>query len=223
MTPCSSNSWKIYWMSFLQLVLSVDKTEKGLNSILPIVSLWSISQQFSLLNFFLSTWIIKDYRKLSKIQLLKIRCALFTNCQRWRLSRFRSRSRKSFSSFNSAIHKDGGFTVPDRSMISTGIIPVGQKTVHWLSMGAAGRNDDLQRSARSICIYVGSSDPVRVLRLLHTTNTLDTLWSIYYWDICTTCRYRTTCYSTGWSTLTEVHKWTDWNEQMSTILYCTVA
>ena len=29
--------------------------------------------------------------------------------------------------------------------------------------------------ARSICIYVGSGDPVRVLRLLHTTNTLDTL------------------------------------------------
>ena len=25
------------------------------------------------------------------------------------------------------------------------------------------------------CIYVGSGDPVRVLRLLHTTNTLDTL------------------------------------------------
>ena len=29
--------------------------------------------------------------------------------------------------------------------------------------------------ARSICIYVGSGDPVRVLRLLHTMNTLDTL------------------------------------------------
>ena len=36
---------------------------------------------------------------------------------------------------------------------------------------------------------VGSGDPVRVLRL-YTTNTLDTLWSIYCWDICTTCRYR---------------------------------
>ena len=35
---------------------------------------------------------------------------------------------------------------------------------------------------------VGSGDPVRVLRL-YTTNTLDTLWSIYCWDICTTCRY----------------------------------
>ena len=36
---------------------------------------------------------------------------------------------------------------------------------------------------------IGSGDPVRVLRL-YTTNTLDTLWSIYCWDICTTCRYR---------------------------------
>ena len=31
---------------------------------------------------------------------------------------------------------------------------------------------------------VGSGDPVRVLRLLHNE------WSIYCWDICTTCRYR---------------------------------
>ena len=36
---------------------------------------------------------------------------------------------------------------------------------------------------------VGSGDPVRVLHL-YTMNTLSTLWSIYYWDICTTCRYR---------------------------------
>ena len=35
---------------------------------------------------------------------------------------------------------------------------------------------------------VGSGDPVRVLRL-YTTNTLDIFWSIYYWGICTTCRY----------------------------------
>ena len=31
-------------MSFLQSVLSLDKTIEGINSILPIVSLWSISQ-----------------------------------------------------------------------------------------------------------------------------------------------------------------------------------
>ena len=37
--------------------------------------------------------------------------------------------------------------------------------------------------------WVGSGDPVRVLRL-YTTNTLDTLWSIYCWDICTTCHYQ---------------------------------
>ena len=36
---------------------------------------------------------------------------------------------------------------------------------------------------------VGSGDPVMVLRL-YTTNTLDILWNIYCWDICTTCRYR---------------------------------
>ena len=36
---------------------------------------------------------------------------------------------------------------------------------------------------------VGSGDPVRVVRL-YTTNTLNIPWSIYCWDICTTCRYR---------------------------------
>ena len=45
---------------------------------------------------------------------------------------------------------------------------------------------------------IGSGDPVRVLRL-YTTNTLDEVCSIYCWDICTTCRYRSTCYSTGTS------------------------
>ena len=43
---------------------------------------------------------------------------------------------------------------------------------------------------------VGSGDPVRVIRL-YTTNTPDEVCSIYCWDICTTCRYRSTCYSTG--------------------------
>ena len=42
---------------------------------------------------------------------------------------------------------------------------------------------------------VGSCDPVRVLRL-YTTITLDEVCSIYCWDICTTCHYRSTCYST---------------------------
>ena len=42
---------------------------------------------------------------------------------------------------------------------------------------------------------VGSGDPVRVLRL-YTTITLDEVCSIYCWDICTTCCYRSTCYST---------------------------
>ena len=39
---------------------------------------------------------------------------------------------------------------------------------------------------------VGSGDPVRVL-CLYTTNTLDIFWSIYYWGICTTCRYQFYC------------------------------
>ena len=39
---------------------------------------------------------------------------------------------------------------------------------------------------------VGSGDPVRVLHL-YTTNTLDTLWSIYCWGICTTCHYQFYC------------------------------
>ena len=36
---------------------------------------------------------------------------------------------------------------------------------------------------------VGFGDPVRVLRL-YTMNTLDEVWSIYCWDICTICRYQ---------------------------------
>ena len=35
------------------------------------------------------------------------------------------------------------------------------------------------RTARSICIYVRSGDPVRVLRLLHTMNTLDTIEGLF--------------------------------------------
>ena len=45
---------------------------------------------------------------------------------------------------------------------------------------------------------IGSSDPLRVLRL-YTTNTLDTLWSIYCWDVCTTCLYTTNTLDTLWS------------------------
>ena len=45
---------------------------------------------------------------------------------------------------NSAIHKAGGFTVHGRSTGLPSIIPVEQKSVHWLSMGAAIQNT-LQR------------------------------------------------------------------------------
>ena len=46
----------------------------------------------------------------------------------------------SLSDVYSAIHKATDLTVPGRSRISTGTIPVEQKSIHWLSMGAAGRN-----------------------------------------------------------------------------------
>ena len=42
---------------------------------------------------------------------------------------------------------------------------------------------------------IGSGDPVRVLRL-YTMITLDEVCSVYCWDICTTCRYQSMCYST---------------------------
>ena len=41
----------------------------------------------------------------------------------------------------SAIHKAASLMVPGHSMISTGTIPVEHKSVHWLSMGAAGGNN----------------------------------------------------------------------------------
>ena len=39
-----------------------------------------------------------------------------------------------------AIHKAAGLRVPGHSIILTGTIPVEQKSVDWLSMGAASRN-----------------------------------------------------------------------------------
>ena len=59
----------------------------------------------------------------------------------------------------------------------------------------------LQQHSRTLQCFirpvarVGSVDPVRVLRL-YTTITLDEVCSIYCWDICTICRYRSKCYST---------------------------
>ena len=53
----------------------------------------------------------------------------------------------------SAIHIAGGFMVHGRSTGLPGIIPVEQKSVHWLSMGAASRNDLL----RSFCTAAGST------------------------------------------------------------------
>ena len=52
---------------------------------------------------------------------------------------------------NSTIHKAGNLTVQSHSTGLPGIIPVEQKSVHWLSMGAAGRNDP----QRPFCMVAG--------------------------------------------------------------------
>ena len=58
---------------------------------------------------------------------------------------------QNINTFNSAIHKAGGFTVQGCLTGLPGIIPVERKSVHWLSIGAAGRNDLL----RSFCTAAG--------------------------------------------------------------------
>ena len=73
---------------------------------------------------------------------------------------------------------------------------------------------------------VGSGDPVRVLRL-YTMNTLDTLWSIYCWDICTTCHYWTYVlllkpYALRTPTMMCV-LWLEACWQMRSTLYCVVS
>ena len=73
---------------------------------------------------------------------------------------------------------------------------------------------------------IGSGDPVRVLHL-YTMNTLDTLWSIYCWDICTTCRYRIYVlllkpYALRLPTVTRV-PWLEVCWQMLSTLYCVVS
>ena len=64
------------------------------------------------------------------------------------------------------------------------------------------------------CIYVGSGDPVRVLRLLHNKYT-GYNWSIYCWDICTTCHYRSYVLL-YWLLRSHWSLWMKW------ALYCTV-
>ena len=82
---------------------------------------------------------------------------------------------------------------------------------------------------------IGSGDPVRVLHL-YTTITLDEVCSIYCWDICTTCRYQSMCYSTGASGLTALSvcsrlclvancstkNWARLLTRMAPVLYCTM-
>ena len=47
MTLSSSNSWWNNWMSFLQLVLSLDKTKDGINSIQDNMSAWHLGNVLS--------------------------------------------------------------------------------------------------------------------------------------------------------------------------------
>ena len=54
------------------------------------------------------------------------------------------------------------------------------------------------------CIYVGSGDPVRVLRLLYTTNTLDTIEAFIAETVYNLLLLNLKCYSTSCSTLTGV-------------------
>ena len=73
---------------------------------------------------------------------------------------------------------------------------------------------------------VGSGDPVRVL-CLYTTNTLDTRWSIYCWDICTTCCYQTYVlllkpYTLRLPTMMRV-LWLEACWQIRSTLYCVVS
>ena len=73
---------------------------------------------------------------------------------------------------------------------------------------------------------VGSGDPVRVLRL-YTTNTLDTLWSIYFWDIYTTCHYRIYVLRAQalwlWDFLLLIHTLLKYLTECTLTLYCVVA
>ena len=61
------------------------------------------------------------------------------------------KSAKIGSHIYSTIHKAGSLTVHGCSTGLSGIIPVEQKSVHWLSMGAAGRNDP----QRPFCTVAG--------------------------------------------------------------------
>ena len=72
---------------------------------------------------------------------------------------------------------------------------------------------------------VGSGDPVRVLHL-YTTNTLDTLWSIYCSDICTTCHYRIYMLLAQalrlWDFLLLIHTLLKYLVECALTLYCVV-
>ena len=70
---------------------------------------------------------------------------------RWNSDETVHKSLPGMKGSSSAIHKAGDFTVHGRSTGLPGIIPVEQESVHWLSMGAASRNDLL----RSFCTAAG--------------------------------------------------------------------
>ena len=86
----------------------------------------------------------------------------------------------------SPIHKASRFTVHGRSTGLPGTIPVQHKSVHWLSMGAAGRNDLLRSfstaAGRTAALWIALlATAVKSLKILFFPKTTPTrLW--VFWN-----------------------------------------
>ena len=79
MTLYSSNSWENYWMSFLQLVLSLDKTKDGINSILENMSSWHLPI-LQHLPFF-EEWMFVEMFVIAQLVLGGVFCGNQSNCR----------------------------------------------------------------------------------------------------------------------------------------------
>ena len=72
-------------MSFFQLVTLVDKTERWINSILPIVSLWSVSQHSTVINVLhLDSWVTWEPIKSSQYPFLQKNKTMASSHGVWR-------------------------------------------------------------------------------------------------------------------------------------------
>ena len=76
MTLYSSDSWGNYWMSFLQLVLSLDKMIEVINSILENMSIWPISQHLP----FFEEWMFVMF-VIAQLVLGGVFCGNQSNCR----------------------------------------------------------------------------------------------------------------------------------------------